>query len=303
MSAVEGTSSTPAPTGGLTRRVTAHPLAAFFVITFTITWVWELLVFGLLDLEFVPWSIPGTFGPAVAAVVVTGMLDGKSGVRAFLRRLVLWRVSPRWYLFALVVLPAVVVAAYVFLPDPKQNVDEPAIVVALTYLSALLILTLMGGGQEEPGWRGFALPRMQARSGPLKASLVLGVIWGVWHLPLFAFVPDYDNADPGFVNVALMFLAFTAGLTIGFSVILTWLVNHARGSLLLAMLAHGSVNAAFSFAPTTALPTAIGFMAVGALALVVVVATRAQLGYPPTMAVRPHRARFARERPHAPAAS
>ena len=77
MSAVEGTSSTPAPTGGLTRRVTAHPLAAFFVITFTITWVWELLVFGLLDLEFVPWSIPGTFAPAVAAVVVTGMLDGK----------------------------------------------------------------------------------------------------------------------------------------------------------------------------------------------------------------------------------
>lgn len=289
--------------GGLSKRVTAHPLGAFFVITFTITWIWELLVFGLLDLEFVPWSIPGTFGPAIAAVLVTRMLDGKPGVRAFLRRLVLWRVGARWYLFALVVLPAVVVLAYVFLPDPKQNVDEPAIVIALTYVSSLLILTLMGGGQEEPGWRGFALPRMQARSGPLKASLALGVIWGLWHLPLFVFVPDYDNADPGFVNVALMFLVFTGGLTIGFSVILTWLVNNARGSVLLAMLAHGSVNAAFSFAPTTALPSAIGFSAIGLVALIIVVATRGQLGYPPTMAVRPPTARFTRDRGRAPAAS
>jgi membrane protease YdiL (CAAX protease family) len=266
-------------TGRLRQTVRGHPLHAFFLATFAVTWAYEIAVFGLLDLEFIPWSIPGTFVPAIAAVVVTRAVDGKAGLRAFLRRLVLWRVPARWYVFALVVLPTVVVAGYVFMPDPKQNVDDGALMIAATYLSSLVILTLMGGGQEEPGWRGFALPRMQERSGPLKASVVLGLIWGLWHLPLFVFVPDYDNADPGFVATATMFVVFAGCYTIALSVIFTWLVNHARGSILLAMLAHGSVNAATSFAPETALPLMVAFMTVGVLALIIVVATHAQLGY------------------------
>jgi membrane protease YdiL (CAAX protease family) len=277
----------PSRGGGLARWASAHPLGAFLAVTFAITWPYELLVFGLLDLEFVPWSIPGTFGPAIAAYVVTRSVDGRAGLHALWERMKLWRVGLRWYLFALVVLPAAVVAGYVFTSDPKQNVDDGAFVVAAAYVSSLLILTLMGGGQEEPGWRGFALPRMQKRWGPLKASLVLGVVWGVWHLPLFVFVPDYDNADPGFLNVTAMFLVFTACLTIGFSVILTWLANHTRASVLLAMLAHGSVNAASQFAPTTALPTALLFVSIGVVALVVVLATRGRLGYPPERAAVP----------------
>lgn len=265
--------------GRLHEAARAHPLRAFFFIAFAITWVYEIVVYGLIDLEAIQWSIPATFGPAIAAVIVTRAVEGKAGVRSFLRRLVLWRVDARWYLFALVVLPAVVAAGYVFMPDPKQNVDDGALVTAATYLSSLLILTLLGGGQEEPGWRGFALPRMQERSGPLKASLGLGLIWGLWHLPLFVFVKDYDNADPGFVATATMFVVFTGCYTVGLSVIFTWLVNHARGSILLAMLAHGSVNAATSFAPKTALPLMVSFMAIAILALVIALATHGQLGY------------------------
>ena len=266
-------------TGRLQDAARGHPLRAFFLVTFAITWTYEIVVCGLFDLEAIQWTIPATFGPAIAAVLVTRAVEGRAGVRSFLRRLILWRVDVRWYLFALVALPAVVVAGYVFMPDAKQNVDDGALVIAATYASSLLILTLLGGGQEEPGWRGFALPRMQDRFGPLKASLVLGLIWGVWHLPLFVFLKDYDNADPGFVATALMFVVFTACYTVGLSVIFTWLVNHARQSILLAMLAHGSVNAATNFAPATALPLMVSFMAVGVLALVIALATHGQLGY------------------------
>jgi uncharacterized protein len=290
-------------TGRLHQAARAHPLWAFFLVAFAITWMYEIVVYGLIGLEAIQWSIPATFGPAIAAVVVTRAVEGKAGVRSLLRRLVLWRVDVRWYLFALVVLPAVVVAGYVFMHDPKQNVDGGAAVIAATYLSSLLILTLLGGGQEEPGWRGFALPRMQERSGPLKASLALGLIWGLWHLPLFVFVKDYDNADPGFVATATMFVVFTGCYTVGLSVIFTWLVNHARGSILLAMLAHGSVNAATNFAPKTALPLMVSFMAIAVLALVVALATHGQLGYAGGQVSEASRSKRGKGALHASAAS
>lgn len=266
-------------TGRLQEAIQRHPLGAFFGIAFAITWVYEVVVFGLLGAETIMWSIPATFGPAIAAVVVTHAVEGRRGLRGFAGRLVLWRVNVRWYLVALVLMPAVAVAGYVFMPDAKQNVDGGALAIVGTYLSMLVILMVLGGGQEEPGWRGFALPRMQERWHPLTASVLLGVIWGVWHLPLFVFLKDYDNADPGFLNIAAMFVVFTACYTVGLSVILAWLVNNARGSILLAMLAHGSVNAATNFAPETALPLMVSFMAMGVLALIVALVTRGQLGY------------------------
>jgi membrane protease YdiL (CAAX protease family) len=256
-----------------------HPLGAFFAIAFATTWAYEIVVFGLLGAETILLSIPATFGPALAAVLVTHAVEGNQGLKAFGRRLVLWRVNVRWYLFALLVMPAVVVAGYVFLPDAKQNVDGGVFAIAGTYVSVLIILMLLGGGQEEPGWRGFALPRMQERWHPLKASVLLGVLWGSWHLPLFAFLKDYNNADPGFWNIAAMFVVFTACYTVALSVILAWLVNNARGSILLAMLAHGSVNAATNFAPETAVPLMVAFVAMGVLALIIAGATRGQLGY------------------------
>jgi membrane protease YdiL (CAAX protease family) len=276
--------------GGFAAMARAHPLGVFLGVTFAVTWAYELVVFGVFELEFIPWAIPATFVPALAAVVVTRSLEGKAAVRALLRRIVQWRgIGARWWLFGLVVLPAIVLAGYAFHPDPKQNVDDPAAVVALAYVSSLVILTLMGGGQEEPGWRGFALPRMQERFGALKASVLLGLIWGVWHLPLYAFVVDYNNADAGFVNVAGMFLAFTCLYTVGLSVMLAWLYNNAGGSLLLAMLAHGSANAATNFAPETAWPMVFIFGTVWVAAMVVVVATHGRLGYGSTAAGRPSR--------------
>ena len=115
---------------------------------------------------------------------------------------------------------------------------------------------------------------------PQGEPLGLGLIWGLWHLPLFVFVKDYDNADPGFVATATMFVVFTGCYTVGLSVIFTWLVNHARGSILLAMLAHGSCKRRDELlAPKTALPLMVSFMAIAILALVIASATHGQLGY------------------------
>jgi uncharacterized protein len=131
---------------------------------------------------------------------------------------------------------------------------------------------------EELGWRGFALPRLQARNGPIGASVRIGVAWALWHLPLFVLLADYDNAGTDVVSVVSMFAIFTAGLTIGLSVIQTWLYNRSDGSVFLAVLTHGAANASFAFLPTTWLPTAVAFTSVGLLALVLAGATHGRLG-------------------------
>ena len=132
---------------------------------------------------------------------------------------------------------------------------------------------------EEPGWRGFALPRLQWRNGPLVGSLILGVLWACWHLPLFwsgVWTP------PTIPNI-LMFDVMITALTI----IMTWVFNHVNGSLLIMMLTHASFNtfaneveAPLFPAPILneygLLPVLIGFTVT---ATVLIIATRGRLGY------------------------
>ncbi|MFC7029147.1 CPBP family intramembrane glutamic endopeptidase [Halomicroarcula sp. GCM10025710] len=104
----------------------------------------------------------------------------------------------------------------------------------------ILLTTVLGGGQEEFGWRGFALPALQSRFDALTASIVIGIVWAAWHLPAFVFeIPGYTGS-----------FAVYALLVVGISIILTWLYNNTGGSILLAMLTHGGVNAAPSIGAT-----------------------------------------------------
>ena len=191
-----------------------------------------------------------------------------------------WRVDPRLYLFVLVALPAAVIASFAFLSGGAEKLEDAGAAFPLSFLGMLVILSLLGGGQEEPGWRGFALPRMLEQWGPVEASVRLGVVWAVWHLPLFVLVSDYDNAGTEVLSVVGMFFVFLLGLTIGFSILQTWLYHRSGGSIFLAVLAHGAVNASTNFLPTTWLPTAAAFAAIGLLSIVVVVATHGRLGAP-----------------------
>jgi uncharacterized protein len=142
------------------------------------------------------------------------------------------------------------------------------------------VFFLGGPLAEEPGWRGFALPRLQRLHGPLVGSLILAPLWACWHLPLF-FVPAWDT-PPTILNFILYLTAVTV-----MTIVFTWVFNNTKGSLLIAILLHAAVDTSYAtlivLFPTplvtdygTMVPMVIGF---GAVALVVIALTRGRLGY------------------------
>jgi uncharacterized protein len=227
-----------------------------------------------------PWLALGIFlGPTLAAFVMTGATEGRVGVRRLLHRIVLWRVGLRWYLFALIGVPVVMALGTLILPGGVASLLALGPGFVLSYLGLFVFVFIIGGPLgEEPGWRGFALPRLQSLHGPLVGSLILGILWGLWHLPLF-WTPW--NTLTTF-NVVVFVLA-----TICLTIIYTWVFNNTKGSLLIVILLHASFNVAAAGivaplfpAPIVLdyglLPILVGF---GAAALLVVALTRGRLGY------------------------
>jgi CAAX protease family protein len=270
-----------------------HPLVGFFVMAYAFTWIvtspWTLggAGAGLLPVEL---SAPATglllaagilAGPALAAIIMAAATEGRAGVRELLGRLVLWRVGVRWYLFALVGVPLIMLlgfVVYALAPPDLGALGGPAYV--LTYVVGFVLTMILGGPLfEEIGWRGFALPRLQVSYGPLAASLILGVLWAFWHLPQFL-VPAWaaSSGGGGISGIALFVLAAVA-----FSVLLSWVFNNTRASLLIAVLAHTSIDAfsgtmgtVYPVAAASAWPMIIGF---GVVAVVLIAVTRGRLGY------------------------
>ena len=260
--------------------IRAHPVATFFVLAYLFSWVYWLVVLGIMGRDTRAWLVPGAFGPPLAALLVTGLIDGRHGIRAFLRRWVLWRVRARWYVLVLAGLPALGLLVGLLLGDWSERFAASGPSVIVTYLATLSFLLVLGGGQEEPGWRGFALPRMQEHMGPLAASVGLGVLWGLWHLPVFALVPGYNSAGSGVASIAVSVLVFTLVGAVGQSLFLTWLFNHTRGSVLLAVLAHASLNAGSGFVTGRTASMAV-LACFGVVGLGLVLATRGTLSYRP----------------------
>jgi membrane protease YdiL (CAAX protease family) len=155
--------------------VKKHRLIAFFVLAYLLTW-WIYPVLKVSPLL----GIFGLFGPALAAIIVAAVTEGKSGVKSLLSRVVRWRVGLPWYLIALG-LPTVLSLATAGL---NYLLGAPAFVQvgSLTVFDLVLFVLVIG---EELGWRGYALPRLLEKRSPLIASLILGVLWGLWHLPTF----------------------------------------------------------------------------------------------------------------------
>jgi membrane protease YdiL (CAAX protease family) len=200
-----------------------HRLIAFFVLACVLTWwIYPLLKFSPLLGFF------GLFGPALAAIIMAAVTEGKSGVKALLTRVVLWRVGLPWYVVALG-LPTVLslsTAGLYFLFGGSELVQ----IVALSPIELVLFVLVVG---EELGWRGYALPLLLEERSPVTASLILGVLWGLWHLPTFLV--------PGTPQYGLPLTAFVL-LTVEYSILITWLFMHTRGSVLLATLFHGAIN-------------------------------------------------------------
>ena len=182
------------------------------------------------------------------------------------------------YLLALVAVPAAVIAVLAILPDETASGPEltgPALVIAPLVMG---VAYLIGGPlQEEVGWRGFALPRLQKRTSPVPAAVILGIVWGGWHLPLFL-IAEWETPHQD-VGDLFAFLAFTVAA----SIVLSWITNTAHGSVLLAILAHNAINWALSVwekatgqKVTSLWPAVLGL---AVLAVIAIAVTRGRLGY------------------------
>ena len=184
------------------------------------------------------------YGLATAALVMTGLTEGGAGVRALLRRYLIWRVGLRWYLVVLLGPAFVGLAAMALVyawsgqvPD-WSNGEASRILGTSTNLWLFVVLfflvdALTNG--EEMAWRGFVLPKLQARFSALVASLILGAVWGLWHLPRFWLAGDAGSFALAMVHNLAM------------AVVFTWVYNNTSGSLLIATLFHAATNTAYLF--------------------------------------------------------
>ena len=236
--------TTTATPSAPTTTLRAFPLK-YFVIAFAFTWLfWWLAALGARDV--IP-ALPGltalgAFGPLVAAVILTAQESGRAGLRSLLSRVVRWRVAPIWYAVALLGPLAITLAAMV-LEVAVLGVQPPSLGVLIGELPSTVLTILVNGVYmlifvtlgEEVGWRGYALPALQARYSALLASLILGVVWALWHLPVF-FNPDTSYSNLPF----FLFLPFIVLV----AVLITWLFNSTGGSVLMAMLFHAVLNTA-----------------------------------------------------------
>jgi uncharacterized protein len=196
--------------------VKRHRLTAFFILAYALSW-WAWIPYAL-----------GVF-PNPVALALT---EGKAGLLGLFRRMIRWRVAPGWYAVALF-LPAVLTAVATMLnvmlgaqaPSPAQLSAWPGI---LSTFAIVLLIPGVGGAWEEPGWRGYAVPRLQHGRSALVASLILGVLIAGWHLPLIV-VGQVQYPDVVLILAAV--------------IVFNWVFNNAKGSVLIIMLMHAANNA------------------------------------------------------------
>lgn len=209
--------------------VRAHPAPPFFALAFALSWYPWLL--GKVGLAHASGMNP--LGVLVAALIIAALGDGWPGVRNQLAQLVRWRVGWRWLVAALGIPVAILAAACAIniafgaaSPTAAQWAQWPDMV------DKFIFAFLFVGLGEEPGWRGFALPALYRRRSPLAAALLLGAIWALWHAPLL-------GTEFAWSIVPCFVLSVFAG-----SVVLAFVFNGSRRSVLLSMLMHATVNAA-----------------------------------------------------------
>lgn len=217
-----------------------HPIVAFYVLAFFISWLGfvpqTLYSRGLVPFTSFAFLILGNGGPAFAAMIVAWVLGRGKGLRELFAPLLRWRVGFVWYLVALFlqavlfVVAAGIVLAVAGEPQPDLTKITPPFLPLI-----ILFVQIPINVWEEIGWRGFALPRLQSRYSALLSSLIVGVLWNLWHLPLLL-----DPANP---MSSFPLLSWFMG-NLAMTVIYTWVYNHTQGSLLIVTLLHAAQNVA-----------------------------------------------------------
>lgn len=221
-----------------------NSLVWFFVFAFAFSWIPGFPA-ALSQEKYGGLAFFSIFGPALAAFLVGGVTEGVNGIKNLVRSLFQWRVKGVWYLIVLFGPTLTMVVAILLYTIWNRSFSLqgvgaslalfPQHAIALVLVSLFIFVSIWG---EEIGWRGFALPKLQGKYHPLLASLILGAIWAVWHLPLF-FTAGSVHTQMGF---PFFFFA-----TLGYSVLYSWIYNGTKESVFIMCMLHAVNNATVTY--------------------------------------------------------
>ncbi len=239
------------------KQIDDRKVGLYFLLTFIYSWLlWFPFVlngFGILELSdsiksLMTLSVAlGAFGPLFSAIALIAYYSKWAGVKSFFRQAFSFRIKAIYYLLAFII-PILVTAAAHYLVNLSgidtlpsnlfpEELSVPVFILVIPYF---IFILLAGGGQEEFGWRGYAQEPLQKRFGILRASILLGIIWGLWHLPLWFM--------PGEGHTYYSFFAFWI-YTVSMSVILGWIYNASGKKVVIPWLMHAASNVAVPFFP------------------------------------------------------
>jgi membrane protease YdiL (CAAX protease family) len=244
-----------------------HQLISFFVLTY-------LIMFGVMfayiylnpSQPLQRWSLVwffSIFSPSISALIIAGIIGGIPEIKRLLAGFTRWKVGLRWYFWAafLILGPLAITLIYKALGNPSAGL-QPGETISIM-LGTILFQLFSGPIAEEMGWRGFALPRLQAKHNAVVSSLILGVIWTCWHIPFFFVTGATQMSIPFPIYLVLV-------TTVTFYI--TWLYNNTHGSLIITILAHFFYNStAFLTANLGLMPAMKFYMIAGPLLALVVV--------------------------------
>jgi uncharacterized protein len=226
-----------------------HPVPTYYALVFALSWGSILIVIGpggFLGTKEIPEALlPLVYlatlaGPSIAGILLTGFVSGRAGFRELLSRLLRWRVGARWYAVALLTAPLLVTAT-LFALSLTSPAFLPAIITSANKASLLLsgiVVGLVVCFFEELGWTGFAVPELRKRYGILPTGLIMGLLWGAWHFPLFSGSAGSSGALPPALLLAVLLFSFLPP----YRVLMVWVYDRT-GSLLVVMLMHAPLVA------------------------------------------------------------
>ncbi len=256
-----------------------HPVLSYYALMFAISWGGSLIVLGpggfvgykpISSAQLPLVYLVALAGPSVAGVLMTGLLDGRAGLRELLSRLLRWRVRVIWYAISLLTAPVLTtgilfslsLTSPTFLPTINTTSDKTGLL--MTGIAVGLVVPIF----EEIGWTGFAVPRLRRRYGIVTTGLIVGLLWGAWHFPLFSGSASSSPAIPQPLYLAVLLFSWL----LPYRVLMVWVYDHTK-SLLLGMLMHVPiVVSSFVLIPTTTSEVVVTFDLIFAAALWAVVA-------------------------------
>jgi membrane protease YdiL (CAAX protease family) len=226
--------------------VKEHPIITYFILAYAISWIIVAPLVasaqGFIDVS-VPFALHylNDYAPLSAAIITAAIANGTDGIRDLFQRMIKWRVGLGWVLVAAFSPLALFgIATGIVVVGMGEEPPDLSLLGSITYLPYLgwggwIFWILTAGIGEESGWRGYALPSLQDNMSALSATLIVTLLWVGWHLPRFFYYGNYMIL--GFSVLPLAAHGFLA-----LAIVLTWLYNSTRGSILMAALFHGGYN-------------------------------------------------------------